>query len=92
MATIFQFKCTEFTAVGNEVFVMNKDSEANDLQVVCVSGSITIEGKQGTTILGKAVSPIGLTEGQAFNFNEVQYEDVKITVADGSVCRFVANN
>jgi hypothetical protein len=92
MATVFQFKCTEFEAVGDEVFVMDENSEANDLQVICVSGSITIEGKQGTTILGKAVSPIELLPGQAFNFNEVQYQFVRITVTDGSTCRFVANN
>jgi hypothetical protein len=92
MASVFQFKCCEFTAVGNEVFTMDKNSEANDLQVVCVSGLITIEGKQGTNILGKPVSPISVLPGQAFNFNQIQYEEVKITVTDGSVAQFLANN
>jgi hypothetical protein len=91
MATIFKFKCAEFTAVGTEVFVYDKDSQINELQVVCVSGTITIEGTAGE-IMGKPTSPIALSSGQAFNFNEIQYEFVQISVSPGTICRFIVNN
>lgn len=93
-ATVFQFKCTQFTAVGDEVFTLDQNTEANELQVSCISGRITIEGKTGANveILGKPVSAITLNPGQAFNFTEIQYQEVTITVTDGSEAVFVANN
>ena len=91
MATIFKFKCTEFTAVGTEVFVYDQNSQINELQVVCVDGTITIEGSSGE-IMGKAVSPITLSSGQGFNFNEIHYERVVISVSDATICRFIVNN
>jgi hypothetical protein len=94
MANVLKFKCTEFTASGNEVFNVDASSEVNEFQVICVSGTIFIEGETGpnVNIFGKAVSPIALESGQGFNFNRIQYSKITITVTNGTICRFVANN
>lgn len=92
MSTISQFLCTQFVASGDEVFTIDQNTQANQIQVVCVSGSIQIEGKQSTNLLGKPVSPITLLQGQSFYFNERAYQNAKITVTNGSEAQFIANN
>jgi hypothetical protein len=91
MASVFNFKCTEQTAGGGgEIIQITPESFPTQLQVVCVTGSIQIEGEAGN-ILGIPVSPITITDGQAMNFNEVSYKNITITIAGGTVYRLIAN-
>jgi len=92
MSTINVFKCTQFIANGDEVFTIDPETQANQIQIVCVSGTIQIEGKQGTTLLGKPVAPVVLQQGQFFYFNERSYQFAQITVTNGSEAQFIANN
>lgn len=90
MSSIQKFRCTQFKAVGDEVFTIDPETNINNLQVTCVSGEIRIEGSAGR-ILGKATTFIGLLAGQSFNFTGDQYDDITITVRNGSSAIFVSN-
>ena len=90
MASVFKFRCTEFTAGADTPFNINQETLLNEFQVVCVSGQIEISGSAGT-ILGVPCTPIVLESGQAFNFTEMQYEEITIVVKAGTTARFVAN-
>ena len=91
MASLFNFRCTTQTArFGAVVININSESRPSQLQVVCVSGTIDIEGESGS-ILGIPVSAITLLAGQSMNFNEDSYARVTITIAAGSVYQLISN-
>ena len=90
MASQFNFRCRQATAVAEVVININKESKPTQLQVGCVSGTIRIEG-EGGEILGLPVSPIVLTDGQALNFNEASYNQITITIEAGTEYTLISN-
>ena len=57
MASVFNFKCTEQTQNGSDLVLnITKASQPTQLQVVCKSGEIIVEGELGT-ILGVPTAP-----------------------------------
>lgn len=91
MASVFNFKCTEQTQNGSDLVLnITKASQPTQLQVVCKSGEIIVEGELGT-ILGVPTAPVSYTDGQAFNLNEMSYKNVTITIKDGTNYQLFSN-
>ena len=91
MATQFNFRCTEQTALVETVLDVTPESKPTQLEVVCVAGAdIQIEGESGE-ILGIPTSPISLSAGQGFDFNEVSYNFIRITIPAGTTYRLISN-
>jgi hypothetical protein len=90
MASQFNFRCTQQTAPSTVVLNITPASNPTQLQVGCVSGTITIEGETGE-ILGIPVSPITLLDGQGMNFNEASYKSITITIVSGTIYTLISN-
>jgi hypothetical protein len=91
MATQFNFRCTEQTAGELTILKVTPESRPTQLEVVCVSGDdIQIEGEEGE-ILGIETSPISLSAGQGFDFNEASYNLITIIIPAGTTYRLISN-
>jgi hypothetical protein len=91
MANHFHFFCTTQTQAGSDLVLdININSKPTQLQVICVTGTILIEGESGE-ILGVPTAPIVLTDGMIWNFNEISYVEAKITILDGTTYQLASN-
>ena len=91
MANHFHFKCTTQTQSGSDLVIpIDIHSKPTQLQVICVTGTINIEGEAGE-ILGIPVAPIVLTDGMIWNFNEISYVEATITIIDGTTYQLASN-
>jgi len=91
MASQFNFRCAQDTVAGVDlVLTIDETSRPSQLQVVCVSGTIEVEGETGT-ILGQPVSKITYLTGQAINLNEISYKNITITIKVGTEYQLIAN-
>lgn len=88
------FKCAQGTA-GADI-VINIDGSIScprQMQFVCVSGTIEVEG-EGGNLFGLATlpaSPVIITAGNSMNFNEGNYSLLKITIKSGAEYQILTN-
>ena len=89
-----RFKCTEGTAGADIVININSTvSCPRQMQFVCVSGTIEVEGESGD-LFGLATlpaSPVIITAGNSMNFNEGDYNLLKITIKSGAEYKILTN-
>ena len=94
MSNIANFKCSEGTAVADiEININDTVNCPRQMQFVCLSGTIEIEGEVGD-LFGLATLPptlITLTDGLAFTFNEPSYKELKITIKAGTNYQIILN-
>jgi hypothetical protein len=94
MSNIANFKCNEGTAVADVVINITPTVNCpRQMQFVCITGTIELEGEAGN-LFGLPTlppTPIRLTDGLAFTFNEPSYKELKITIKAGTVYQIILN-
>lgn len=94
MSNIANFKCRQATAGAEIVIIIDGTvSCPRQMQFNCISGTISAEGESGDLfgVAGLTPTAIVANAGQSINFNEGQYNYVKITIAIGTVYQIILN-